>query len=53
MFPVSEQKIRYKSLAEAWHRFEKLVEASWIKPFLLENVSEKILEHSQTAAERD
>ena len=49
---MAGQKIRYKSLAEA---FEQVREAARrkIKPFLLENDSEKVLEQSQSAVERD
>ena len=41
-----------KSLAEALNRFEKQEEEK-IKPFLWENDSEKIVEQSQSAVERD
>ena len=51
---MTGQKIRYKkSLVKALKRLEKLEEEKKIKPFLLENDPEKILEQSQSAVERD
>ena len=42
-----------KNLAEALNRFKKQEERYIVKPFLLKNDSEKILEQSQSAVERD